>query len=624
MLSGMRAVAFVSSMALALTVVPAQIVPHDEFNRKHGLERSEVVQVITKGQPGQGFRAALSFGGQWTVMELTQHSVRGRGFKVLAQDANGQWTRADPGPVVTMRGHLVGHKDSRIAASLLKDGLYARIVLAGGTDYWLEPMKFGKTPLGELYVLYRDKDVIRTGHRCGTDRLPPIRHVHNAGSRTPGREATNIAELGCDADFEYFQDYGSVSAVGNRIQSVINTMNLQYDSQVDIEHQITTILVRTSSNQPYASTDAVTLLNQFRNEWLNNQGGIARDVAQLFTGKEINGGTIGIAWIGQVCTSFGFGVVQSDFNNNFSCATDLSAHELGHNWNAPHCSCTGNTMNPFITCANTFTAGTISTISSFRNSRTCLSSGGPTNQAPSVSAGPNQTVAIAAGASLNGTVSDDGLPNPPGAVTTTWSRVSGPGTVTFGNASAVDTTASFSAAGSYVLQLTASDSALSANDTVSITVQGGGTAQQLAFDNFDSGSGSGGTGWSSVWTGSGNVRLTTGAGPHSPSWHVRLRRTGTARRSVNLAGAANVKLIFWAKIRSFESNDRLRVRVSTNGGGSFSTVKTFVNGDDDNVYRRHEISLSSVSSNMVILFDGDMSSNADYGYFDDIELTGVR
>ena len=93
-----------------------------------------------------------------------------------------------------------------------------------------------------------------------------------------------------------------------------------------------------------------------------------------------------------------------------------------------------------------------------------------TNQAPSVSAGPDRTITLPATASLDGTVSDDGLPNPPGAVTTTWSKVSGPGTVTFANASAVDTTASFSQAGTYVLRLTASDGSLSASDDVTVQV----------------------------------------------------------------------------------------------------------------------------------------------------------
>jgi len=100
---------------------------------------------------------------------------------------------------------------------------------------------------------------------------------------------------------------------------------------------------------------------------------------------------------------------------------------------------------------------------------------GTSNAAPVVSAGSDQTIALPSNASLNGTVSDDGLPNPPGTVTTTWSKVSGPGTVTFGNPSAVDTTASFSVEGVYTLRLTANDSALSTSDDVIITVNTAGT-----------------------------------------------------------------------------------------------------------------------------------------------------
>ena len=94
----------------------------------------------------------------------------------------------------------------------------------------------------------------------------------------------------------------------------------------------------------------------------------------------------------------------------------------------------------------------------------------PQNQPPSANAGPDRTITLPAAAALDGTVTDDGLPTPPGAVTTTWSMFSGPGTVTFGNANAVDTNASFSAAGTYVLRLTANDGALSPSDDVTITV----------------------------------------------------------------------------------------------------------------------------------------------------------
>jgi hypothetical protein len=83
---------------------------------------------------------------------------------------------------------------------------------------------------------------------------------------------------------------------------------------------------------------------------------------------------------------------------------------------------------------------------------------------PTVNAGPNQTVTFPASANLNGTASSS---NP---LTTTWSEVSGPGTVTFGNVNAQSTTASFSAAGTYVLQLSASDGVLTSASIATITV----------------------------------------------------------------------------------------------------------------------------------------------------------
>ncbi len=91
------------------------------------------------------------------------------------------------------------------------------------------------------------------------------------------------------------------------------------------------------------------------------------------------------------------------------------------------------------------------------------------NTAPTVNAGPDQTITLPSTATLDGTVIDDGLPNPPALVATTWTKDKGPGTVTFINDSATDTTATFSQAGDYILTLTADDSQLSDSDTVTIT-----------------------------------------------------------------------------------------------------------------------------------------------------------
>lgn len=99
-------------------------------------------------------------------------------------------------------------------------------------------------------------------------------------------------------------------------------------------------------------------------------------------------------------------------------------------------------------------------------------SGYPPNAGPTAQAGPDQAVNLGAAAALAGQVADDGLPVPPGQLTWNWSKLSGPGSVTFAAPDALQTTATFSLPGAYVLRLTVSDGGLSATDDVAVTVQG--------------------------------------------------------------------------------------------------------------------------------------------------------
>jgi hypothetical protein len=112
------------------------------------------------------------------------------------------------------------------------------------------------------------------------------------------------------------------------------------------------------------------------------------------------------------------------------------------------------------------------------------------NSAPVVSAGPDQQISLPMhAASLTGSVSDDGLPGP--TLIASWSLVSGPGVVSFAD-SAAATTATFEHAGTYVLRLTATDTAAVTSDDITVVVKpstGGnaaplvsaGSAQSIAF-----------------------------------------------------------------------------------------------------------------------------------------------
>jgi hypothetical protein len=89
------------------------------------------------------------------------------------------------------------------------------------------------------------------------------------------------------------------------------------------------------------------------------------------------------------------------------------------------------------------------------------------NTAPDVGAGAE--VAKAATLQLRGSVRDDmtSAEN----LTIRWTQVSGPGPVEFADPSLVNTTAAFTAPGTYVLRLTASDGQFTVSDDVTIVVQ---------------------------------------------------------------------------------------------------------------------------------------------------------
>jgi hypothetical protein len=91
-------------------------------------------------------------------------------------------------------------------------------------------------------------------------------------------------------------------------------------------------------------------------------------------------------------------------------------------------------------------------------------------EAPLVDAGLDQSITLPDNSVLDGYVTDDGLPVPPGMVTTNWSQVSGSGTASFADASLISTTASFSTAGTYVLRLSASDGERNSSDELTVIV----------------------------------------------------------------------------------------------------------------------------------------------------------
>ncbi|MGD0812874.1 MAG: hypothetical protein ABSA83_04665 [Verrucomicrobiota bacterium] len=120
--------------------------------------------------------------------------------------------------------------------------------------------------------------------------------------------------------------------------------------------------------------------------------------------------------------------------------------------------------------ANCFDDLTSISITNFEVVQTTGPNGGPRSPgAPAANAGPAQSVVVGEPAQMQGTVAFTGAPP-----AIQWTLYSGSGTVTFGNATQTNTTATFNTPGVYTLMLSADDSIHAvAYSAVAITVSQG-------------------------------------------------------------------------------------------------------------------------------------------------------
>ncbi len=380
-----------AAMSMCAGMVSAQVVgaPRDPLAAV-GVKQGQLVQLAIDTTPEQPLRVAVPIGGVLRTLNLAPFSVRAEGFKLYEQNDAGTF-EVKPPPINTLRGVIEGEAGAVVAGGVMPDGLYARIILGDGSEWWIEPVGDRADVAAGTHVVYRGEDVLQRGNTCSTDNFAHAVHTPGTGEPPVGNAGATIyiATVAVDTDFEFYNRYGSTGTTSARINLVYNTMNLQYERDVDIRHTVSSITVRTTTADPYNTNTTGDMLVEMRAFWNANNSGNLRDVAHLFTGKS-TGGVIGTAYIGVICSSlsngFGYGVSQTDFNNaNLASATDLVAHETGHNWDAQHCTCANPayTMNPSITSINRFdAANSIPQITAHRNSRGCLSTTGGGNDAP--------------------------------------------------------------------------------------------------------------------------------------------------------------------------------------------------------------------------------------------------
>jgi hypothetical protein len=181
------------------------------------------------------------------------------------------------------------------------------------------------------------------GRECSAHALK--QEVKNHGSVTasavaPTLESYRVVTISTDADPEWYARYGENSNV--EIAATINAAEAIYERQMGIRFSIVRQHVYTTAS-PYVETNASKLLTSFARNLDNPSNlGISPstfnddvDLKHLFTGKELNGTTIGLSYVGAICwaPTSAYGLTQ---NVSRELNIRTFAHEAGHSLGASH------------------------------------------------------------------------------------------------------------------------------------------------------------------------------------------------------------------------------------------------------------------------------------------------
>jgi PKD repeat protein len=304
----------------------------------------------------------------WQIT-LQPNELRSSDYKLTELSESGP--RDIPGGrTKTYHGYLQNDHESKVSLTIFENTIYGFIKSNRGT-YFIEPVhNFKKGGKSDQHVIYSTADVKPSDRGCGATEMH--KRKITAENEVLGAERALVPkhyalQLAIASDKSMFNKYGSVEAVEAHNLGVINNIAANYDNEFDdsITFVVTQIyVVSGTANDPWtSSTVASELLFDFT-DWAPTGFTAPHDLGQLWTARDFNSSTVGIAWIGTLCSEYGYHCLQ-DWSTNAHDLRVVTAHEIGHNLSAEHDAPGSNTiMAPTIVNTNTWSEASRLAISS--------------------------------------------------------------------------------------------------------------------------------------------------------------------------------------------------------------------------------------------------------------------
>jgi hypothetical protein len=247
------------------------------------------------------------------------------------------------------RGVLTGKPSSWVRLTRVGDELHGAIW--DGTElFTIEPARavapFALQSLdaaGADSVMYRlaDTESVLDTQFCGVGPMQGL----NASAKyealvdelrqtfAAAAVATERIEIAFIADFEFSNRFPANTQ--GEMLARINVVDGIYSDQVGVAIVAPALQVFTANDDPFTTSAPPDLLNQLGSYRQSTSAIRSRGLAHLMTGRDLDGETAGIAFVNSLCEAFG-GVGLSQNTSSVTVASLIAAHEIGHNFGAPH------------------------------------------------------------------------------------------------------------------------------------------------------------------------------------------------------------------------------------------------------------------------------------------------
>jgi hypothetical protein len=291
-------------------------------------------------------------------LELEPYALLGEGARPSITDDAGR--RAFDPDVSLFRGRVAGEDGSWAVVAMSGAGVFGAVE-RGGRRWTLTPAERPTAgAAGPAAHAFAPEEALEGGasrFECGIDGTNELEYglrldLNDALDRRgaePNAVQLNgarfVLRLAVDCDYELtgVKFGGNVTAATAYVLTVLGTVNLVYERDLEATLDLVYLNLWTTSADPYTQGSTSPQLSEFKSYWLANNGGISSHAQHLISGRPLGGG---IAFLDAICSGNAYGVSAIDGVYTYPTTTttwdvNVIAHELGHNFGSPHThSCT--------------------------------------------------------------------------------------------------------------------------------------------------------------------------------------------------------------------------------------------------------------------------------------------